>query len=160
MYFWNIQALAQELQLNNISEQEKMYYYLAMVLISLFFIHSNTHIPPPIAIASLILTIGVSFWGIKHCFAINAAGDNTLFIERMICLFFPIVVRILIVGTIFCIFLIPALMLLKHYFFITSILEDLETLRFDKPSLFSVRKVLENILTLSTPVLLHLYTYG
>ncbi len=105
MYFWNIDGLVQELKAGTISEYEKMKYLLATTLLQLFslmngpgFIQFMPVTNTEVLIQSLFfgIIVGVTVWGIYHCFIINKQGDNKNFIERFICLGFPVGVRILV----------------------------------------------------------------
>jgi hypothetical protein len=99
MYFWNIDQLVQELRAGTLSEYEKMKYLLASILLQLYAM-SNTRLLPQngmeMIIGALIfgVMVGVTVWGVYHCFIINKQNDNKNFIERFVCLGFPIGVRL------------------------------------------------------------------
>lgn len=105
MYFWNVNALVQELKTGTLTEYEKMKYFLAMTLLQLFSLMNGpafvqfmplTNSEVLVQLLCFGVIVGVTVWGIYHCFIINKHGDNKNFIERIICLGFPIGVRIMV----------------------------------------------------------------
>ncbi|MEX0672145.1 MAG: hypothetical protein WD068_02205 [Candidatus Babeliales bacterium] len=77
----------------------------------------------------VILLFGAVIWGIYYCFAINKAGDNKSFIQRMVCLSFPIAIRMSLLGvgiTGILIYVLPELLaFLDMAFALQLILEEL-----------------------------------
>jgi len=94
MYFWNVDALVQDLKQNRVSGYDKFLYYLVGILfiqVAIFLGRTN--------LLEFILGLGISIWGIYSCYQVNKAGDNQNFIERMICLSFPIGIRFVVIFT-------------------------------------------------------------
>lgn len=100
MYFWNVRALAEDLKLGQVTQEEKMKYFLVQtVIISLVFSFIS-HLASPLystgAMAFLESTMDlvVNVLGIWMCYEANKLGDNKEFLDRIICLSLPIGVRL------------------------------------------------------------------
>ena len=102
MYWWNIKALANELKAKKVPQLEKFKYFFAVsILTSVFF---ELAILVPVleetamldVIGSLIYLLIVAL-GIIVCYKANKKGDNKEFIDRFICLSWPIGVRLAII---------------------------------------------------------------
>lgn len=87
MYFWNINALIEDLRLNKVTERDKMLNFLVTITIL-------------VLIASSALDIILFVVGIILCFRTNSNGDNKNFIDRVICLSVPIFSRLFPVALI------------------------------------------------------------
>lgn len=95
MYLWNVNALVKEFQEDRISEREKMKYYLVTsVLMTLGQQHGLQ-----IGVNNIVYAV-VVFLGVVLCYKANSNGDNRNFIDRMVCLGFPIMIRLLPIGII------------------------------------------------------------
>lgn len=94
MYWWNVDALVQEFRANQVSEYEKYKYYLASTMLGLLMLLLTPRSP------FTFISILIVFWGIRTCFLANQQGDGVQFIERMICLRFPLIIRFLVILTI------------------------------------------------------------
>ncbi len=100
MYFWNIEGLLDDIASQKITEQQKFYYYLllgcgALVVMTLVrtFPASPDELRVGPAAADLILSLIITIWGTKRCFAINQSGSGGDFIARMTCLTLPVSIR-------------------------------------------------------------------
>jgi len=94
MYFWNTKALRQQLKAGKVTERQKMSYLMATIL--LFTL--SVYVPLPQADTALqaieiIAAIGITIGGIFYCFRINQNGDGKNFLERFVCLSWPIAVK-------------------------------------------------------------------
>lgn len=100
MYFWKAGALAAELRDRKVSQREKMKYYLGQsVVIGLLVpIASWTQQEPtPLVIVGDLITIPISILGILFCYSANRRGDDTEFLDRIICISWPIAVRLVVI---------------------------------------------------------------
>lgn len=88
MYWWNVDALVKDLRENRVSESDKFKYYMFYALATVITAIGTT------SILSAFITALVIIWGIRNCHERNRAGDNKQFIERMVCLGLPTVVRL------------------------------------------------------------------
>ena len=99
MYFWKTSILASELAENKVSQVEQLKYFLAM---SILYAVGTT----PVGEASenvlieLLIVLTLTMLGIFYCFRINKRGDNDQFIVRMVCLSWPITIKIIIFSII------------------------------------------------------------
>lgn len=91
MHFFNVNAVARELKANKISEHEKVKYFFGLSLIeALAYGGSN--------ILIWLLGILIFIGGFYFAYRANKQGDNKNFIERYICLSFPIAILFLITS--------------------------------------------------------------
>jgi hypothetical protein len=99
-YFWNVDALVRDLRAGIVTEYEKMKYLLATSLLQLYALSFVTNFTPTNRIEILVnalmfgVEVGIFVWGIYHCYIINKHNDNKNFIERFICLGFPVGIRL------------------------------------------------------------------
>jgi hypothetical protein len=96
MYFWRVDQLVKDLRAGIVPEYDKMKYLLFGLLLAYFFTNMAgpaTRIPGINAVLSL-LECFILIWGVYHCFAINREHDNKNFLERFICLSFPLVLQL------------------------------------------------------------------
>jgi hypothetical protein len=92
MIFWNYLELATKI--NNISEREKLSYYLFTIAFyfcyHLLLINSSyTKQNIILHLTCFLLDVFICF----RCYKINSLGDNKNFIERYVCLGVPIYIR-------------------------------------------------------------------
>ncbi len=122
-YFWNVDQLVKDLRADIVTEVEKMRYLLATSFLQLFAFQQASTFTPVNPYEMLIkplffgVQVGILVWGFQHCFYINQKNDNKNFIERFICLGFPVGIRLgvyLLLGTIFV--LIVGLLVSIHYY--------------------------------------------
>ena len=97
MYWWNVDALAAELREDATSEQDKMGYLLAdTVITGLAFLVPRPW--SPVQFVAGLMGLGISAFGILLCFEANRRGDGKRFVERFVCIGWPITVRVLLAG--------------------------------------------------------------
>jgi hypothetical protein len=97
MYWWNAERLAEDFREGRVDEKEQFKYYLATsvawtILALLFFFSGVTFRFRYLFFSALILFLTV--FGIVRCYNANKKGDNTDFIARMVCLGWPVGIRI------------------------------------------------------------------
>ncbi|HEV7591363.1 MAG TPA: hypothetical protein VGO40_24835 [Longimicrobium sp.] len=91
MHLLNVTRLADELREDALSEKDKLGYLLAIVVIAgLVGGASGPAFRTPIWAATALLQLVISLGGIWYCFAANERGDGRSFIERYVCLGFPL----------------------------------------------------------------------
>ena len=97
MYFWHTDALAQELKEGTVSESEKFkYFFTLFILISIAWSTTNFFEPDEFTLSNIIqsiIDIIIVIVGTYLCYAINREGDGINFIERYVCLNFPIFIK-------------------------------------------------------------------
>lgn len=99
MYWWNVSKLAEDLRDGRVDEKERFKYFLATFIawntVVQLFIYSGV----PFSIGAFISTavnLTVAVIGIVLCYRANESGDDADFIGRMICLGWPIGVRLVV----------------------------------------------------------------
>lgn len=114
MYLWNINLLVEKLKTNTLSEKKAYLFYLLTPALSigtgtffslLLFSHqfieefftdflqlkdANIAFYNWIGLASGVVTIIITVFGLLLCYLTNRQGDNEQFAKRMACLSFPI----------------------------------------------------------------------
>ncbi len=111
MYFWNVNELAQRLKENTLSGYEEMQQYIAFMLFSTLgtqiqrFFPNNSlfqtypqYFTTSVKLCLIIISSAILIGEIIYCHTINKTGDNKDFVKRMICLAFPISMRLLLFG--------------------------------------------------------------
>jgi hypothetical protein len=105
MYFWNIEGLLDDIASQKITEQQKLAYYLLLAcaaLVVMTLVLTGPASPDELragpAAADLILTLAITIWGTKRCFAINQSGSGGDFIARITCLTLPGSIRWTVVA--------------------------------------------------------------
>jgi hypothetical protein len=100
MYFWKVSALVEDLKNGRVSQRQKMHYYLANTLfyLVLFYINGLMATKPNIfTMLNILLGLFVTVGGILLCYETNSQGDDKEFVDRAICLSWPINLRMLVV---------------------------------------------------------------
>jgi hypothetical protein len=111
MYFWNVDKLAEDFQEGRVDEKERFKYYFAyMVTLAAVQLLESFH-SHPYEITDLISGISwlvITGIGILLCYRTNRNGDNNDFVGRMICLTWPIGIKLLVfavpTGILFVVF--------------------------------------------------------
>lgn len=102
MYWWNIKALANELKANKVPQYEKFKYFFAFMLVDaiLFefvYLFPLQEGPKVLDYVDSLAIISITLLGIILCYKANKKGDNKEFIDRFICLSWPIGVRLFVI---------------------------------------------------------------
>lgn len=98
MYHWNTSALSQRLKANDLSEKEKMHYYLAMMLIwGGTTLNAFYEFSPDVTWEDYVLdavTLAITVFGILYAFKQNENAPN--FVERAVALSWPLFIRLFV----------------------------------------------------------------
>lgn len=117
MHFFRDKELALRLKNNEVPSKEKLLYllfYIMLINLSSFPIE-RVKVEAADVYCWLIGTI-LYIIGIAICYRTNSLGDNKEFIERLICLIFPVSIRVAIISLmIFCPLLLISVFILKLY---------------------------------------------
>lgn len=108
MYFWNISALAEDLKNEKVSQKDKMKYFLVISL-DLFRINNTTFEIGIIGNIYPFIEMIVIAIGVLLCYKVNRLGDNKEFVDRMVCLSWPISCRINVLRVILLCIIDPKL---------------------------------------------------
>jgi hypothetical protein len=101
MYIWKTSLLAEDLRSNLVDETSFKNYYLASSLLTaicfyLTILQPNQNFP---ALATEALgTLTVTILGINAAFAANGGAGGVRFIERIISLAFPLLIKVFLAG--------------------------------------------------------------
>jgi hypothetical protein len=93
MYFLNAAALADELGQGRLSERDKLKYFLGLGVVGLVTGQPGgilVLLSRPYGALYSGAFLGALLAGFLGCFRANERGDNEHFVERMICLAFPL----------------------------------------------------------------------
>ncbi len=99
MYWWNVSRLAEDLREGRVTEKERFKYYLATFLVVTVmtepFLYYDAEFKITDVITAAIDAVALII-GTIVCYRANRDGDNADSIGRMICLSWPIVVRLFV----------------------------------------------------------------
>jgi hypothetical protein len=99
VYFWNTKALAKKLRSRSLSQAEKMKYFVASSACYVLFFEVNGYLsesPDLWPILRSAVTVMTTIIGIIVCYRANAEGDGQEFIDRFICLSWPIAIEVVV----------------------------------------------------------------
>ena len=100
MYFWQVNALVEDLKARRVSQRQKMYYYLAYTLLTLIAVDVAGLVATELnffVVLNSLLGVLITVGGILLCYEANSQGDDAEFIDRMVCLSWPISLRMFVV---------------------------------------------------------------
>ncbi len=108
MHFIRDKALAKRFRENKVPSRERLIYLLITELLSIFFIlntittwmHASAKVNKWSFIQDALIII-TTFFGILWLYKTNTKGDNKEFIERYICLGFPVLIQCMLISTLF-----------------------------------------------------------
>jgi hypothetical protein len=99
MYWWNVSQLAQDFQEGRVEEKERFKYYLAYSISTALVINTSVYVCQSFKILYLMsaaAAVTITVAGTILSYRANRSGDDTDFIARMICLSWPIGIRVLV----------------------------------------------------------------
>ena len=110
MYFWKVDSLVEDFKLGKVSQKEEFKYLLCSTILMVLATNPALYIGSSYNYYDTLgsgLNLGISIFGVFYCYKINSNGDDSDFISRMMCIGFPVIIRvsgmmipILIVGVI------------------------------------------------------------
>jgi len=103
MYWWKVSALAEDFREGRVGERERFKYYMAFTVLMTIGIVLASYAGQQFTIVNLALdALGavVTIGGTVLCYRANKRGDNADFIGRMICLTWPIGIKVLVLFVI------------------------------------------------------------
>jgi hypothetical protein len=92
--------LASDLRARNVSESEQMKYLLGLQLLSTIFLYQALleHVAISLMVGyELFVVVIIVIFGVLRCYAENGGVSGEHFVERFICLSFPVTVKVSIV---------------------------------------------------------------
>ena len=99
MYLWNTKALAGELKDGTLSQRERFKYLLILAVISAAAIEGERYVSEQPSLPMWVesaLAIVITVVGIWVCYRANRKGDDREFIDRYICMGFPLLIRLVV----------------------------------------------------------------
>jgi hypothetical protein len=97
MYWWYVSKLAEDLREGRVTEKQRFNYFLATcatwVLAAQLFSYAGSALCAENLVSSTMM-LALTALGIALCYKINKGGDNADFVPRMICLGWPISIRV------------------------------------------------------------------
>ena len=102
MYWWDVHGLAADLAARRVSERDKMLYY---VLTTTLYAGSSALalVPPPpetptaVLAGQVLIIVASTLAGILICYEVNRRTDDRDFLDRMVCLSWPVTIRLAVV---------------------------------------------------------------
>lgn len=99
MRWWSVKKLSDELRAGRVSKREKLQYFLAASVVSALTM--NIAYFTPVSKDSVIwvetaAVILITIFGTLYCFRANEGGDGLEFLDRLFCLAWPLLVKILV----------------------------------------------------------------
>ena len=121
MTFWKVDSLAHKLKTRNLSSAESFFYVLLYSLLLIVFTGSwiqETETFHSIAVFELVTDVAICLIGMFYLYQLNKKADDYGFIERFVCLSFPVGIQ----ATVFSIISV-VLLFFVYSFYIGEIAE-------------------------------------
>src|SRR5436309_9995005 len=101
MYFWKTKEVVRALKQRTLTQHEKMKYFLATcTLYALAFVAAplgNQTLSIPWLLQSAVIVVLV-IAGTLFCYRANRAADDQDFIDRFVCIAWPLTVKIVLIA--------------------------------------------------------------
>jgi hypothetical protein len=101
MYYWKTKKLAENLKKNALNQAEYKNYYLATSVLILIGYYLVILDPPKTLLAVLFEAIGsilITIIGLNIIFRVNGGNSGVSFLDRVVSLSFPLLIKIVVVG--------------------------------------------------------------
>ncbi len=101
MYFWKTGSLVEDLKNNKVTERNFKNYYLASSLLMMISYYIAMAAPPEnmtMMLIEAISSIGITVFGIGFVFKCNGGDSGSNFINKALCLSFPLMVKVFVAG--------------------------------------------------------------
>ncbi|MDD9334652.1 MAG: hypothetical protein PV347_01150 [Rickettsiaceae bacterium] len=109
MNFFDDRELALRFKNNAVSSKERFWYFMIRLIIGIVILKLPLNVQ--VDVYKIVLSLGCAVIGTIICYNTNKAGDDKEFIERCICIGFPVMIRTLVYLTpaliIFLVLLLP-----------------------------------------------------
>ncbi len=120
MYFWKTNKLESDLNRGSLTQNDRYKYLLAFMIITVVCIEMSSYVPELPSLTRLVESSSVflaTILGTMYCYKTNREGDNSDFIDRFICLYLPIFIRLMVFfSIIFSLYMILGFALLGDSF--------------------------------------------
>ncbi|MCY6411276.1 hypothetical protein QTA56_03860 [Acinetobacter sp. VNH17] len=126
MYFWNTNKLIDDLKNERLADRDYKNYYLVSASVTFLMMFAMRFSPVVDIVPSTIdtiLTIIMLLIAVNFCFTANGGNHGKQFLNRLICLFLPIGVKMLLAYLLFFVFIIVALVFAARFIEANQILE-------------------------------------
>ncbi len=100
MYFWNVNGLTRDLQEGRVGHREQMMYLAAWAAYNIFAEQNarlTWEVPSELTIGRALTLLVIAVGGVFLCWRANCRGDGEHFVERFICISWPIRVKLTVV---------------------------------------------------------------
>ena len=114
MHIWEIKRLESEIRRGSLPQSEKYKYLLAFMIINAICMEGSSYISELFSFPRLFestFVILATIFGTVYCYKVNREGDDSDFIDRYICLYLPIFIRLVVLF-----FIVFSIFLLLSYF--------------------------------------------
>ncbi len=97
VHFWNVNAVADELKNNHLSERKQFHYFCfsfavaGKITLFLAYVSNYSYLQ---GFTDFVVGISIALVGLFACFRVNEKGDNEHFLARFFCLSLPISIRL------------------------------------------------------------------
>jgi hypothetical protein len=109
MYFWNTNKLIDDLKNERLADRDYKNYYLVSASVTCLMMFAMRFSPVVDVVASIIdivISLMMLIIGMNLCFAANGGNDGNQFLNRLICIFLPIGVKLLLAYLLFFLFIV------------------------------------------------------
>ena len=97
MYLWDVNALVEDFKEKRVTQRERLKYFLVFMGLVTLVIYGSSLDPielTAIAIVHLLIEVIVCIVGIILCYKANQRGDDEEFVDRFICIWLPVSIRV------------------------------------------------------------------
>jgi ABC-type antimicrobial peptide transport system permease subunit len=106
MYLWKTKKLAESLKNNSLKQSEYKNYYIATAVLTLIGFYSAVLNPPETLYAVIFEAVGsilVTVIGLNMAFSANGGNAGTGYLDKIVSLSFPLLVKVIVAATVLAI---------------------------------------------------------
>ncbi len=99
MYIWDIKKLESDIRRGSLTQSEKYKYLLVFMIIAALCMEGSSYVSELFSFPRLFessFVILATIFGTMYCYKVNREGDDSDFIDRYICLYLPIFIRLVV----------------------------------------------------------------
>ncbi len=99
MYWWRVSKLAEDLREGRVEEKERFKYYIAFIVLDGVVLELARYFPETfnmVKFMSRAAILIINITGTMLCYRTNRSGDNADFIGRMVCLSWPVGIKVFV----------------------------------------------------------------